>query len=91
MTEDIIQMGPMLILAGLMAGWTAEATVRAGGYGFIADMVLGLVGSVVIGGAVRVLVSSGSGMATMFLIGCAGATLAIAAQRTAWRSFRPGT
>jgi hypothetical protein len=47
MTEHIAQMGPMLILAGLVAGWIAEAVSRAGGYGFTTDMVIGLVGSVV--------------------------------------------
>lgn len=91
MGEDFIRIGPMLILAGLLAGWIAEATTRAGGYGFISDMVLGLAGGVVIGGAIRIFVSGEAGMATMFVIGCAGAALAIAAQRTLWRSFRPGT
>jgi hypothetical protein len=33
MTEHIAQMGPMLILAGLAAGWMAETVLRAGGYG----------------------------------------------------------
>jgi hypothetical protein len=32
MTDHIAQMGPMLILAGLVAGWMAEAVSRAGGY-----------------------------------------------------------
>src|SRR5437867_7034566 len=50
MFEHIVQMGPMLVLAGLIAGWVAEAASRAGGYGFVLDMFLGLIGSVV-GGA----------------------------------------
>ena len=87
MTEHIAQMGPMLILAGLVAGWMAEALSRARGYGLITDMVIGLVGSVVGGAAIWVLVSSGAGMLGMFLIGCAGAALAIVAQRGLWRSF----
>ncbi len=38
-------------VAGLTAGWLAEAVSRGGGYGFINDAVLGLVGSVA-GGAI---------------------------------------
>jgi hypothetical protein len=30
MLEHVIQMGPMLILAGLVTGWAAEVTSRAG-------------------------------------------------------------
>jgi uncharacterized membrane protein YeaQ/YmgE (transglycosylase-associated protein family) len=91
MTEHIAQIGPMLILAGLGAGWIAETLSRAGGYGLITDMVVGLVGSVVGGAAVWVLVSTHAGMLGMFLIGCAGAALAIVAQRGLWRSLRLGT
>ena len=91
MTEHIAQMGPMLILAGLAAGWMAETLARAGGYGIITDMVVGLVGSVVGGAAVWVLVSPHAGMFGMFLIGGAGAVLAIVAQRGLWRSLRLGT
>jgi uncharacterized membrane protein YeaQ/YmgE (transglycosylase-associated protein family) len=86
MFEHIVQMGPMLVLAGLIAGWVAEAASRAGGYGFIFDMVFGLVGSVVGGAIVWVFVSSEIGMPAMLGIGCAGAALAIAAQRRLWRS-----
>ena len=86
MCEHIVQMGPMLVIAGLIAGWVAEAASRAGGYGFIVDMVLGLIGSVVGGVIVWVLVSSDIGMLAMLLIGCGGAGLAIAAQRQLWRS-----
>lgn len=91
MLEHIIQIGPMLVLAGLIAGWVAEAASRAGGYGFILDMVVGLVGSVGAGAIVWALTSSNIGMLAMLLIGCGGATLAIAAQRGLWRSALLGT
>lgn len=91
MLEDIVHMGPMLLLAGLLAGWIAEAVSRARGYGFIPDLVLGLIGSVVAGVTVWVAISGEAGMAMMFLIGCAGATLMIVAQRSFWRSARLGT
>jgi uncharacterized membrane protein YeaQ/YmgE (transglycosylase-associated protein family) len=91
MTEHIAQVGPMLILAGLGAGWAAETLSRAGGYGLIMDMVVGLVGSVVAGAVVWVLTSTDAGMVGIFLIGCAGAALAIVAQRGLWRSLRLST
>lgn len=91
MLEHIVQMGPMLVLAGLLAGWVAEAISRAGSYGFIHDMVLGLVGSTVAGIAVWAAVPSHVGMLATFLIGGGSAALAIAAQRGLWRSARLGT
>jgi uncharacterized membrane protein YeaQ/YmgE (transglycosylase-associated protein family) len=91
MFEDVVQMVPMLVLAGLIAGWVAEVVSRADGHGFIRDMVLGLVGSVVGGAAVWVVISSEAGMLAMFLIGCGGATLAIVTQRRFWPSARLAT
>ena len=90
MLEHIAQMGPMLILAGLMVGWTVETVSRRGGYGLIADMVVGLIGSVLVGGIIWVVLSNAPGMLGMFVIGCAGAGLAIIAQRSLWRSTRLG-
>ena len=89
MWEHIAQMGPMLVLAGLLVGWTVEAVSRAGGYGLIPDMVAGLIGSVLVGGIIWVVVFH-PGMLGMFTIGCAGAGLAIVAQRSLWRSTRLG-
>jgi uncharacterized membrane protein YeaQ/YmgE (transglycosylase-associated protein family) len=83
MLEHIVQLGPMLLVAGLAAGWVAEAVSRRG-YGLIPDMVLGLIGSVIGGGAVWV-VGAGEGMVAMFLIGCGAAALMIGAQRGLWR------
>ena len=90
MTEHIAHMGPMLILAGLLTARVAEAVSRAGGYGYMLDMAVGLVGSVVAGTLVWIVFSQ-IGMPWMFMSGCVGATLAIAAQRRLWRSVRLGT
>jgi len=49
MAETIVQMTPMLVLGGLIAGWLTEAVSRARGYGFITDMFLGLGGSLLAG------------------------------------------
>jgi uncharacterized membrane protein YeaQ/YmgE (transglycosylase-associated protein family) len=57
----------------------------------IADIVLGVVGGVAGGAIVWLVISSDAGMVTMFLIGCAAATLMIIAQRSFWRSARFGT
>jgi uncharacterized membrane protein YeaQ/YmgE (transglycosylase-associated protein family) len=91
MLEPIVQLGPMLILAGLAAGWIAEAITRTGGWGATWDMTLGVIGSVVVGVTVWLGVSGGAGMATMFLIGCGGAALLIVAQRSVWRRVGVGT
>lgn len=84
--EDVAQMGPMLVLAGLTVGWVAEAARRAGGHGLLSDLILGLVGSFVVGGIFWVVISSDVGMMAMLAIGCGGAALAIMAQRTVWKS-----
>lgn len=90
MSEQITHMAPMLILAALLVAWLAEAVSRAGSYGYMVDMAVSLVGSVVAGTLVWIFFT-GIGMALMFGSGCAGATLAIAAQRGFWRSVRLGT
>ena len=89
--EDIARLGPMLILAGLLIGLTSETVSRARGYGLMTDMVIGLVGSVLVGAIVWVGVSHAPGMLWMFLIGSAGGALAVVAQRALWRSTRLGT
>ena len=90
MLEHIARMGPTLVVAGLLAGWMAEAVSRARGYGLIPDMMVGLVGSVVAGAGVRAL-DPGAGMLATFAMGCVGAALAIVVQRALWRSTRLGT
>jgi uncharacterized membrane protein YeaQ/YmgE (transglycosylase-associated protein family) len=89
MTEYAAQMAPMLLLAGLTAGWVSEAAWRAQGYGLMYDLALGIVGSLLAGMIMSIVVANEAGMVAMFVTGCAGATLAIAAQRQFWRSARP--
>jgi uncharacterized membrane protein YeaQ/YmgE (transglycosylase-associated protein family) len=88
MAETIVQMTPMLVLGGLIAGWLAEAVSRTWGYGFIHDLVLGLAGSLIAGAFVWLVIWRDAGMATMLVIGCVGAALAIFAQRGVWPSTR---
>ena len=88
--EDVAQMGPMLVLAGLTVGWLAEAARRAGGHGLLSDLVLGLVGSLAVGGIFWVAISSDVGMVAMLVIGGGGAALALMAQRAVWKSTPVG-
>ena len=48
------------IVVGLIAGWAAGKIMKGGGYGMIADILLGIVGGVV-GGCVIRMVGLGSG------------------------------
>jgi len=91
MSEILVQMVPMLVLAGLTAAWLAEAVARAGGYGFIPDTLLGLTGSMIAGAALWGVTSRDPAMTTMLLAGGVGAGLAILAQRGLWRSARLAT
>ena len=82
--EQIVQMGPMWVLAGLGAGWLAETSMIRRGYGLIVDMGLG-VAAALIGGSVF-LVFSGlrPGMFVMFVGGFVLATTVVLAQRLVW-------
>jgi uncharacterized membrane protein YeaQ/YmgE (transglycosylase-associated protein family) len=84
MIEYIAQMGPMLVVAGLIVAWLAGTSSKGGGYGFLPDMALGLIGSVAAGAISWAAVSSAPGMLAMFGIGGLGAILLIVAQRGLW-------
>ena len=86
--EQIVQMGPMLVLAGLMMGWLAETTWRAGGHGLLNDIVVGLAGSLLGGVAFWFAISSQVGMVAMVVVGSVGSGLAIAGQRAVSRWMR---
>ena len=91
MVEPIIPMGPMLVLAGLMTGWVADAASRAGGYGLRVEMALGLVGSLAVRGALGAVISrDAGGMLVTFVVGSGGAALAIVVQWAFWRSAKLG-
>ena len=83
-TEYLVQMGPMWLTAGLTIGWLTQAGWRAGAYGLLTDLVLGVAGAIAAGGVVGAAIVSNMGMLAMFLIGAAGATALIAAQRLLW-------
>jgi hypothetical protein len=84
MNEQIVQMGPMWVLAGLSAGWLAETSMIRRGYGLIVDMGLGAGASLVGGSAFLALAGFPVGMFVMFVGGLVLATSAILAQRLLW-------
>lgn len=85
MTSDqVVQMGPMLVLAGLSAGWLVETSIVRRGYGLIVDLGVG-VGTSLVGG-MALLAFSGlpGGMLPMFGVGFVMATSVILIQRLGW-------
>ena len=86
--EYIAQMAPMLVIAGAMVAWMAQLSSALEGYGFLPDVALALLGSVLAGVCVWAAVSANAGMLGMFGIGCGGAVLALVAQRGLWRPAR---
>jgi uncharacterized membrane protein YeaQ/YmgE (transglycosylase-associated protein family) len=86
--QQIVQMGPMLVLAGLAIGWIAETAWTPRGYGLLIDMILGVAGSLLGGVVFWIAISSHIGMIAMFAIGSAGGALAIFAQRGWWTKVR---
>ena len=87
-TEYIAQMLPMLLLAGALVAWVVQLVPKTGGYGFLPDMALCVVGGVLAGAVVRAGLSGNAGMLGMFAIGGLGAILALVAQRGLWRPAR---
>lgn len=81
MSEQIVRMGLMWILAGLSAGWLAETLIVRRGYGLLVDMGLGA-GAGLLGGGVFMVVSGRpGGTLAMFVCAFALASLVIVAQR----------
>ena len=77
------------VVVGLLAGWLAGFAMKAGGYGLIRDMVLGLVGGVVGGWIFRALgVSVSGGIFPTVLVAFVGAVIVIVAQRKLWYTTR---
>ena len=81
MSEQVVRMGLMWILAGISAGWLAETLIVRRGYGLLADMALG-VGAGLLGGAAFMTVSGRpSGTLAMFICAFVLASGVIVAQR----------
>jgi uncharacterized membrane protein YeaQ/YmgE (transglycosylase-associated protein family) len=84
MNEQIVQMSPMWVLAGLSAGWLSDNFMYRRGYGLTVDMGLGVGASLVGGGVLQALGGFPAGMFVMFVVGFVLATSVIAVQRLGW-------
>jgi len=69
------------IAVGLIAGWLAGLMMSGGGYGVIADIVLGLVGALVGGLVSGFFIEGDAGFWASILIAFIGACMVIAVAR----------
>jgi uncharacterized membrane protein YeaQ/YmgE (transglycosylase-associated protein family) len=66
------------LIVGLIAGWLAGVVMKGGGYGIIADIVLGIVGAVVGGWIFSMLgVGAGAGLVGGIVVAFVGAVILI--------------
>ena len=70
------------IVVGLIAGWLAGQLMKGGGYGMIADIILGLVGGL-LGGWIfgKLGISAGSGMIGSIIVAFIGAVILVVITR----------
>jgi len=70
------------IVVGLIAGWLAGQVMKGGGYGMIADIILGLLGGVLGGWIFEKLgVSAGGGMVGSIIVAFIGAVILVGITR----------
>lgn len=69
------------IVVGLIAGWAAGRIMKGGGYGMIADIVLGILGGILGGWVIGKLGYGGGGMVWSILVAILGAVILIALTR----------
>ena len=69
------------IIVGLIAGWLAGVVMQGGGYGIIADIVLGLIGAVIGGFVFSLLVEGEAQFWGSILVSFIGACILVAIVR----------
>ncbi|HEV2425083.1 MAG TPA: GlsB/YeaQ/YmgE family stress response membrane protein [Terriglobia bacterium] len=65
------------IVVGLIAGWAAGKIMKGGGYGVIADIVLGILGGIIGGWIVGFFGLAGGGLISSILVAILGAVILI--------------
>ena len=69
-------------IVGLIAGWLAGRVMKAGGYGLLWDLILGLGGSLVGSWLFRALrIAPDAGWFAMIVVAFVGAAIVVVAQR----------
>ncbi|MBO4645785.1 MAG: GlsB/YeaQ/YmgE family stress response membrane protein [Bacteroidales bacterium] len=65
----------VFIVLGALAGWLAGKIMRGGGFGFIVNAIIGIVGGIVGGWLMGLAGLEGGGKVVNFLVAVAGAAL----------------
>ena len=75
------------VVVGLIAGWLAGVVMKGGGYGVLADIVLGILGGV-LGGWIfsRLGISAGGGLVGGIVVAFVGAVVLVAIARVLRRA-----
>jgi uncharacterized membrane protein YeaQ/YmgE (transglycosylase-associated protein family) len=75
------------LIVGLIAGWLAGVVMKGGGYGVLADIVLGLLGGV-LGGWIfsRLGIGAGGGLIGGIVVAFIGAVVLVAITRVLRRA-----
>jgi uncharacterized membrane protein YeaQ/YmgE (transglycosylase-associated protein family) len=64
----------IMLVIGAISGWLAGVIIKGGGFGLIADIILGIIGAVVGGYLFGLLgISAGAGLIGSIVTGTAGA------------------
>ena len=82
-------MGGLLywLIVGLIAGWLAGVVMKGGGYGMLADIILGILGGVLGGWIFSNLgVGAGGGMIGGIIVAFIGAVILVAITRALKRA-----
>ena len=75
------------IIVGLIAGWLAGVVMKGGGYGVLADIVLGILGAVLGGWIFSMLgVGVGAGLVGGIIVAFVGAVVLVAITRAVRRA-----
>lgn len=75
------------IVVGLVAGWLAGQVMKGGGYGVLADIILGLLGGVIGGWLFGQLgVGAGGGVIGSIVVAFVGAVILVAITRVLRRA-----
>lgn len=75
------------LVVGLIAGWLAGVVMKGGGYGIVADIVLGILGAVLGGWIFSSLgVGAGGGLVGGIIVAFTGAVVLVAITRVLKRA-----
>ena len=75
------------IIVGLIAGWLAGVVMKGGGYGILADIILGILGGILGGWIFSMLgVGAGGGLIGGIVVAFVGAVILVALTRALKRA-----